>query len=67
MAEEVLVVVGETVNVAMAATPFAMAMLLIPVTKQMTDPAPPAQELDLPAAIAAGPSVIWTAVKSAGE
>jgi len=67
MEEEVLDVVGEMVKVAMAKTPFAMALLLMPVVKHSTEPTLAAHDDDLPAAVAAAPSVIWTAVKSVDE
>ena len=62
-----MAVVVEIVNVATATIPFTMVVVFIPRLKHVMEPAPGAQEAALPAAVAAGPSAIWTAEKSVGE
>jgi hypothetical protein len=67
IADEVFTVVGETVNVAVATTPLAMVVTLKPDNKQVYDPDPALQDMDLPAATAAGPAATLTDVKSVAE
>ncbi len=57
-AEEAAVVVAETVRLTVATTPSVMVLVLIPVSRQITDPTLGAQVVLLPAAVAAGPSRI---------
>jgi hypothetical protein len=65
--DDVLLVVGETVNVAVATTPEAMAVVFSPVTRQIIEPPPPLQATDLSAALAAGPVLTVSPEKSAAE
>jgi hypothetical protein len=67
MVEDVLVVVGDTVNVAVATMPSLSAVLLIPNSRHLYDPGLPLHETDFPAATATGPGTTLTAVKSPAE
>jgi len=64
MAEEELLVTGEIWNVATATTPFAIRLAFVPTSRQVAEPDCAAQEIDLPAAAAAGPATTCTDTKS---
>ena len=61
------VALEESVNVAVATTPLAIALGLIPVRRHVYKPLPPKQLSVFDAALALAPGVIFTEVKSAVE
>ena len=66
-AEEVSAVVDETVNVIVAITPVPIEFSFRPKSRQLIDPVPGLQEIDLPAELAAGPAATLMEVKSPVE
>jgi hypothetical protein len=64
IADESLVVEGATVSTTVAITPGARALWLRPNNRQVYESELPVQEIDLPAATAAGPADTLNAARS---